>query len=297
MFKTMSVVLLTILLVGCGNTVEIPPAHVGKLSTSSGFQKGLIPPSKIRLDRFCFVCDSLILVEASDFPIKEDMKIFMPKDELNIALEVRGTFSIASDEKNVTQIFDRIGAVGEGDVKKIGIEKVYKTYGEPIIREAVRSLITTYSIETLMNNRDAIGKELERVVREKLKATPGTIRYFGLADIQPPPVIVEAQEARKRREVAIGQAEADKLVKLKEAEAALEVAMKQQEVDLKEAETQVLVDKKLAEGVSQAFVAQRALKVLETMAASPNKVFFMPMEAMSNPGMMVGTVNKALEKK
>ncbi|TSC68681.1 MAG: Band 7 protein, partial [Parcubacteria group bacterium Gr01-1014_70] len=69
-------------LTACGHSVEVPPAHVGKLSTPSGLQEGIIPPSKLRLDTWCITCDSLILVEASDHPIKESMEIFMPKDKI-----------------------------------------------------------------------------------------------------------------------------------------------------------------------------------------------------------------------
>jgi hypothetical protein len=104
--------------------------------------------------------------------------------------------------------------------------------------------------------------------------------------------VVVAQESAKKREIAIKEAENEKQVSLKKAEAALEVAFKQQQVDLKEAETQVLVNLKLSEGVNDAFVTQRALKVLASLAENPNTVFFLPMEAMKNPSMMMGAFNK-----
>lgn len=117
---------------------------------------------------------------------------------------------------------------------------------------------------------------------------------LGLANVKPPDVIIKAQEAAAERTIAIEQAEADKLVSLKKAEAALEVARKQQEVELIEAETQVLVDKKLAEGVSDAWLRQRGLSVLEKLAAGDNKIIFLPTEALNNPGIMlgIGTLNK-----
>ena len=288
-------VMATLFVSACGHPVEVPPAHVGKLSTPSGLQEGIIPPSKLRLSHFCITCDSLILVEASDHPIKESMEIFMPKDTLNLRVEVRGTIAISPEEENVEKVFARVSAEATPDdrVRIIQIETVYAVYGEPVIREAVRSIITNYQIAQVMQNRDEISQELTKVVREKLKASPLTIPQFGLADIQPPKVIVAAQEAAKEREIAIDRAEADKQVRLKEAEGALAVAVKQQQVDLKEAETQVLVDKKLSEGVSPAFIAQRSLKVLEKLATSDNKVFFMPMEAMNNPAIIMGTVNES----
>ena len=147
----------------------------------------------------------------------------------------------------------------------------------------------------VMENREEISAELSKKVRARLKSTPITTIRFGLADVQPPKVIVDAQEAAKKREIEIQKAQADKIIKLTEAEAALEVAIKQQDVDLKEAETQVLVNKKLAEGVTQAWVTQRSLKVLEKLQ-NGNHVILMPTEAYSNPAMMVGIMNKAMSQ-
>jgi hypothetical protein len=116
-----------------------------------------------------------------------------------------------------------------------------------------------------------------------------------MANVQPPKVVLISQEAKKKREIEIDQAEADKLVKLKEAEAALEVARRQQEVDLLEAETQVLVDKKLAEGVTEAFIWQRALKALDKLAERDNMII-LPMEALRNPSILIGVTEEAMKK-
>jgi regulator of protease activity HflC (stomatin/prohibitin superfamily) len=173
------------------------------------------------------------------------------------------------------------------------MNKVYATYAQPVIREAVRSVITQYNIEQIMENRDAVSQKLTQIVREKLKSTPIQIIRFGLANVQPPQVIVDAQEAAKKREIDIQQAEADKLVKIKEAEGRLEIAKKQQQVDLYEAETQVLVQKKLDKGVTPAYIAQRGLKALELLAQSNNKVILLPTEALTNPAIMVGVMQEA----
>jgi hypothetical protein len=84
------------------------------------------------------------------------------------------------------------------------------------------------------------------------------------------------------------------MVKLTEAQAALEVAKKQQEVDLVEAETQARVNEVLAKGVTPAFVTQRMIKVLEELAKSPNKVFIVPDEVLGNPALMLGISQQAL---
>jgi hypothetical protein len=291
--KSMIAVLGAVLLVGCGPLVEIPPAHVAKLSTAGGLQQGLIQPSRLRLDLAVGASyDTLILVETADKPIKETMKVFMPKDQLNLDMEVRGIVSVSPDEGNVEKIFSRVTPQPKAErVSYIDADQVYSIYGQNPIREVARTVVTKYSIDEIMQNREKIGQELFIAVRETLKGSPITVLDFGFADLQPPQVIVQAQEARKEREVAILKADAEKQVKLKQAEAALEVAQKQQEVDLKEAETQVLVEGKLSSAVSEAFVTQRALKIWESLATNDAKTIIMPAEAIKNPALLMGTVN------
>lgn len=293
MKKILSLMSVVLFLVGCGEQVNVPNTYVAKKQTPSGLQEGLIYPSIFRLDYFCFNCDNAILAEVSDYPEKEKMQIFMPKDKLNLTVEVRGTFSVSKKDSVIEQIFASVPSQAQNErISFIPLKKVYDTYAQPIIRRVVRSVITKYSIMEVMENRDGISVELTKEVRKELKTTPITISNFGLADVQPPAVIVTAQEETKSREIAIARAEANKQVKLKEAEAALEVAIKQQQVDLKEAETQVMVNKKLGEGVTNAWVTQRSLKVLESLKDG-NHFFVLPYEALTNPAMLIGMVNQA----
>jgi len=115
---------------------------------------------------------------------------------------------------------------------------------------------------------------------------------FGLADIQPPKVIVDAEEQAKQREIGIATAEADKEIRIRNAQADLTVAEMQQAVELKQAETDVLVEQKLAEGFNRSFLMRRGLAALEAMAASDNKVIFLPNEAFSNPAVLMGAFNQ-----
>lgn len=295
--SVMGLAILSIILVGCGPIVEVPPAHVAKRSTASGLQEGLILPGKIRLGMAIGKYDNLILAQTADMSIKESMPVYMPKDQLNLTLEVRGVISVSPDEKNVEKLFARVvpKRTNKDRVTMIDMDTIYETYGQNPLREVSRVISTKYSIDEIMANRERIGQELFNAVKESLQNTPLTVIEFGFADLQPPQVVVTAQETKKTREVEILRAEADKAIALQKAEAALAVAIKQQEVDLKEAETQVLVDKKLAEGVSEAFVMQRALRVWDNLSTNDNKtIIILPAEAIRNPSIMMGVMNKAI---
>ncbi|MFB6075505.1 MAG: SPFH domain-containing protein, partial [Candidatus Aenigmatarchaeota archaeon] len=189
-----------LLLAGCGPRVEVPPGNVGKLSSPDGLQKGIIQPSKFRLDTQwpLTIGDSLILVQAHDLPAKEKMEVFMPKDQLNLTVDVRGTFTISTNEQNVNKIFAKLQAHSIGDrISQITMQQTYKTYAEPVIREVVRSNLTKYSIQEVMKNRERINAELKKKVYDRLGSTPIKPIYFGLADVQPPPIILKAQEKAK----------------------------------------------------------------------------------------------------
>lgn len=288
----------TSVLGGCkifGDQVEVPTAHRGIISTSAGLEERILPPSKMRLEGFCYACDSLIVAEVSDYPILEEMELFMPKDRLNINFEVRGTFATSDNDEQLKTIFSRVPPRPHGErVSLISSEHVFDTYARQIVRDRVRAVVSEYDIQTLMDNREAVGARLAEAVRDGLKNRPVEMLNFGFDNIQPPEVVLKAELTRKTREIEILQADAEKEVALRRAGAALEVAAVQQTVDLKEAETQVLIEQKLREGFSEAYVAQRGLKILDRLAASDNNVIFLPTEALTNPSVMIGSVQKAL---
>ena len=281
--------------VSCGKLVDVPPAHVGKIKLASGIQDELKYPSTFRLPPALTVRNELILVETSHFAIEENIKLFMPGDKLNLTFDVRGTLFISPDQS--AEIFEKITARRQQHNSRVSLitaNDVYNIYGKQLVRSLVRTIMSDYTIEDVMNKRSEINAQLAKEISAMFtdKKYPLGVIQFGLADIQYPDVIVKAQELAKEREVAIATAEAQKMVSLKEAEAALEVAKKQQEIDLVEAETQVLVENKISEAVSPAFVTQRSLKILDKMADNPSKTFILPMEAFRKPEMLMGIYNK-----
>jgi len=271
----------------CGKRVEVPTAHVGFVKTKAGIEEKVYQPSSFKLPHSWTTKPQLICVATSTFAVRETFSLFLPKDRLKLSFDVRGTLSVRGDKAR--QILDTVpsGSFTDG-VATIDTKKVYTTYASQVIRTTTRNIISKYDITECLTKRSDISKEIMTSISKQLADTPIKVNMLGLASISPPEVVVVAQENARKREIALQEAEANKLVSLKEAESRLEVAKKQQEIDLLEAETQVLVEKKLAESVSKAFVTQRALKVMEKMAGSTNKVFIIPNDALQNPAVMMG---------
>lgn len=281
--------------IGCTTTtIDVPPAHVAKLQTQSGLSDDIIQPGLVKLSNRCAACDQLIIAEVSDYAVEETMRVFMPQDQLNLQVDVRGVYRIEPGKYH--EVFSRIPArdtgnlrvaqEGEGNsnrVKFITMSQAYETYAKQVVREATRTVLTKYSIQEVMEKREAIGAELHTAVANSLAVTPIQPSIFGFADIQPPAIIVTANEQKREREIAIEKAQAEKLVALTQAEAQKEIAVKQQEIDLIEAETQKLVQDVLNQSVSPQFVTQRYLKFLQAAAESDN-VVFIPFSALPSEG-------------
>lgn len=265
--KPLAVVIAAAGLAACGARVEVPPAHVGKVLTKNGYAPETIPPSKFRLPACFAYCDKLVNLQANDSGFREQMQIFMPVDKLNLNVEVRGTLSIPTDQRTVDQLFDRLVSEPTEDpiVNIITTNSVYNTYGQQALRGVVRSEVTKYTIQEILENREQIGQNIHAAVVEKLSATNTPIRItrFELADVQPPRVIVEAQQNAKEREIAIQKAEADARVAMVEAERALEIARKDRLVEREKAEAIAEQNEIAANSITPQLLEYRRLEVQE----------------------------------
>lgn len=291
MKKLMMTLALTPFLVACGEAVEVPPAHVGKILAAEGFRDETIPPSKFRLPVCWAYCDKLILVEASDGRVEEQMRLFMPVDQLNLTFDIRATIGISKDARTVASIFDRVSA---GDDGLVTLGEVYAIYGRQQVRSVTREVLAQYSIEQVAGQRSAINARLFKAVTEALAHTPLSISHLALADIQYPDVIVKAKELAKEREIEIERAQAERQVALVKAEAELELAKKDRLVRLEKARTIKEENDVVAASVTSQYLEYRRLEVMEAMAASGSTVFF-PADMLDSIGLQTRVFSEGRE--
>lgn len=290
----MLAILPTIALGGCfwGEKAEVPPAHYGKIQTKNGFNPDVIPPSRFRLPWCWFYCDKLFLVESADFAIKEEFResnaLFMPKSDLLMPFDVRGTFAIKGDKKTLDAVFDRLpaeklewGSTADGLISQ---EKIYSTYGKPIVRDVVRSVVTKYTIDEINSSRPAVNAELVEALNNAFSNTPISIRRFGLADVQFPKLVIEQKETAARRRIAIDQEEAEKQIRLVKLSADLEAAKAERAIRREKAQAAAEENEILAKSATREYIEYRKLEVAEAMAQN-NSAVFMPFEALGTVGL------------
>lgn len=270
MKRILSLALVTTLLSGCGEKVEVPPAYVGKILTHHGYQEGFIDPSTFRLESCFTYCDKLITLQASDGVINEDMELFMPKDELKMSFSISATVRISRDEKNINDIFDRVPA---DENNNISLEKVYSIYAEQKFRSVSRAILASYKIDEIAENRELVESVLFNKLQDALKDTPIKIVQLGLTNVAFPDVITLAKENAKKREIEIQQAEADKQVALVRAGAELEIARKNRLVRLERAKTIKEENELTSASVTEAYLKYKQLEVFEQIAKSGSAIY------------------------
>lgn len=263
---------LAVSLAACGSKVEVPAAHVAKIMTKDGYKADTIGTSKFRLDWCWAYCDKLVLLDASDQAVSEKMELFMPEDKLNMTFDLRLTMII--NPNKYEELFARIPPVDQNGVDVISWNKAYVTYAQQIVRAEAREFLSDFTIAEIASSRETINTQLsQRLTKSINEKTPFQVRYVGLADIQYPKIIVEAQENAAERREQINQEYANLELSKVRLERELQEQTMNQKITFERARAEAAVNKIIAESVSPEYVKYRTLDILSNMANSDNKVF------------------------
>lgn len=256
--KFAALALAATLMVGCGEKVEIPPGHVGKIMTKDGYRDGLIPTSKLRLDKCWAYCDRLVIMDNTDKSYVEPMTIFIPADKLNISVDLRATLSV--DPQKADPLFNKLPQVTQGDqLSLISGETIYNTYGKQVLQAEVRSYLTQYTISEIASNNEKINADIQILLQKVMGAkTPFKVNYAGLTNIKYPQIITDAQENSAKRREMIAQEEAQLSVSKVSLDRQLQEAKMQRAIEKEKAETEAQAQRVLAEAVDP-----RSLRIKE----------------------------------
>lgn len=249
-----------LLLAACGQRVEVPPAHVGKIMTKDGYQEALIPTSKFRLSPCWAYCDRLVLLDVSDKAYQEVLSIFIPEDKLNLEVAVRATLSI--NAAKTSELFNTISPTSSGkDETVIGNEQVYRTYASQIIQAEVREYLSKFSISEIASSNEKINADLRMQLGKVIEArTPFSVRYVGITNFKYPKIITDAQESAAERREAIQKEEAQLAISKAQLERELQEARLNRAIEKEKAETEAIAQTVLAQSVDSRVLELRKLE-------------------------------------
>lgn len=279
MFRIMMAGLLMLSLTAClGERVEVPPAHVGKVSTKDGYRPDIIGTSRFRLE-WCWVnCDKLVLVNVADQTNTENLEIFMPQDKLKLKVAIRTNLTI-TDKKATESLFNSLAPTEtqvEGEdakyVSRISRDSIYKNYAQQIILTETREYLSQFSIAEVASSMEKVNADLSTRLAKSLKErSPFTVRFVGITDIQYPDIIVQAQENAAQRREMIEQENAQKEVDKVKLERQLNETRLQRLIDVEQAEADAEVDRtRAAAAVDPKVVTMRKLEIEKIKAEKWN---------------------------
>lgn len=256
----------SLVLTGCGDRVEVPPAHIGKIMTQNGYKEGIIPTSKFRLDPCLAYCDRLVTLDISDVSYQEPMQIFIPKDKLNLNVTIKATLSL--NPNRTEELFSRVSPTEEsGYLSKIDSRSVYQRYASQVIQAETRAFLSQYSINEIASSNEKINADIAKRLSDVLsKRTPFEVRYIGLTDIKYPDIIVKAQEGAAERREAIQQEEAQLRISEVKLERQLKEARLTRAIEKEKAETEAMAQRTLADSVDPRVLKLRELEIAKIQA-------------------------------
>jgi hypothetical protein len=241
--------------------------------TKIGYKDGTIGTSKFRLNPCFAYCDKIVLLDVSDRSVSEEMELFIPKDKLNMTFDLRMTLSVNPDKYE--ELFARLAPEQrDSDEYVLNWNRAYQTYARDIVRSEAREFLSQFSIAEIASSREVLNSQLSEKLSKSIAArTPFQVRYIGLADIQYPEIVIEAQKKAAERREQIFTEESQLEISRVQLERQLQEQQMQRAIDVERAEAEAMVNKILADSITPAYIKYKELSVLETLATSQNKVF------------------------
>jgi len=261
---------------GC-SPVTVPPAHVGKLLTPSGYQPEILPSGKY----WEGMREELVLIETKTDTYTENVKVVL-KDKLTLRVEVRFQGRLKGDKNTLNAMFNDITA---GPDKLVQFREVYAVYGKMAVQNKVREIVSQYSVDDVHKNYARLSGEISKVLITSLTNTPLEISSVAVGNIQYPDVVTKAIEAAEERRLAITKEEANREIELTKKENDRLIAEAEYQVRMTKAKTIRDENKMLAEGITPALLQLKQLEVQQTLAENAGDgTVYVPVEFGNSSG-------------
>lgn len=273
MIRNIAIALVAVVsLQGCME--QIPPAHKGKILTTTGYNPEILEPSNVRL----WGRDKLVTLETGTKTIVETMTVKM-NDKLDLTFDVRFRGRIGGSDQVLNSMFNDIVVTGT----KVTLEQVYGIYGRDVVQSTARSVVGKYNTEDVGINFDKVTKDLASALATAMKSSPLEVSNFTLGGLQYPDVITKAIEKQSERKLAIETEANEQAIETVKRTNQLELAQLDRDVQMTKAQTLRDANAITSAGLSEMLLKYRALEVQEKMAENNNAIF-VPYEAMNTTG-------------
>lgn len=281
-FKILLIAAAIALTTGC-SFEYIPPASKGKVLTTSGYNPETLQPGKYTL----WGRDKMIILKTNTNTYLEGVTVILA-DKLKLEVDIRFRGRISGSDSIIDSMFNDIEA---GDDSIVEFNEVYRIYGQAVVRNKTREILSQYTVEDVHKNYSRLSKSIGKAIQDGLKNTPIEVSEVSLGNIAYPKVVTEAVEQAKARDLSIKKEESQSRINLTRKKNERLLAEADYQIKLTKAKAIRDSNKIIGEGITEALLKLRALEVQEVMAEN-NAAVFMPFEAFSSTGAQVRMYQK-----
>jgi len=275
------------LMAGC-SWERIPPAHKGKVLTGSGYQQEVLDPSRHMMPFW----HNLILLDMSVQTFSEDMVVIL-QDRLELKFDVKFRASLRNDPDIINSMFNDIKVDRKEGL--VDLRTVYEIYGLMVIENKSREVLNKYTSEEVYLNYSNISSELAAAIKPELESTPLELENVIISGMEFPPVVTDAIEVAKERELDIQRERAQNEIDLLRKENERALAEAEYQTRMTKAKTIRDENRTIAEGITDDLLQYYQIEVQKEFAKQASKggnMTFMPIESLSTVGGSVRTYSK-----
>lgn len=269
--------LLVILLQAC-SWKTIPPANVGKILTTSGYNEDVLPPGKYTL----WGRDRMITLDTSTNVYTESVTVKM-KDKLELTADVKFRARIGGGAQSINAMFNDVQA---GEDSHIGFTELCVVYGQMVVRNVAREVLSPYNVDDVHLNYSRLSEELGAALVTALEGTPIEVSDVAIGNIDYPSVVTEAINIAEQRRLQIeaeqAQAEIDQVKRTNDQI----LAELEYEVEMTRARTIRDANNTISEGLTPPILELRRIEAITAMTENKSAVF-LPFESMGTAGASV----------
>ena len=280
-FLSTVLVLITIILVGCGRVVP-PGMTVMVVSTDGGTQIHTDGVYKaVGRDRAYFIDSRLA-------SYTESLNILCA-DDVNMSVQVKWIGSFLVNKRTIPVIKTKVPAkkVERDDISgfELSLKAFYQTAIADIIRSTTRAIVGQYKTDFIRPNRSKIQMEIKKRVLAKLDKLnyPVQTSDIMISNLDYDKVITMQRQAIKKAELDDKLKAAQAKAKIAQYRRDAEIEMEKGKAALVAAKAKARVNEIISRSITKKVLMMKQYEVMEKMASGPNnQTIIMPYEALHN---------------
>lgn len=290
LISVITLLLIPFLFIGCMEKVK--PAEYGKKYSGSGYSPELLTTGR----HWVGPLETMAILDAStnisylDFGVtmKDTNRDGSARIGLEMLFQISLRYKIRNDERVINAMFNDIKITDN----HLSGRQVFAVYGENIVLNKAREILSLYTPEEVLSSREAISIQIANSLVEIFKNKPIEVSDILITKMVVPSVIEDRIKANKDKELKMAEAEAQQAIDVAKRDNEIILAQKEAEKRIIDAKAAATENNLLKAGLDEQVLKLREIEVRSKYADAwtlcmqnadcGKNTIYMPMESISS---------------